>query len=283
MTPSPRPSVLRRSALAALVLASGLLSACGGGGSAPDPITVDRLAYGRLSTFTITGTNLTSGVSFSVTGCDGRAALAGGTATQQQFTCTPNAGYQVRMGVSSGGAEFYNASFDVPVPQVTLVTTLGTVVVALDPTKVKLTVDNFLAYVNSGFYNGTIFHRQIKDFVVQGGGFTGVAATTLTPQAPLRANIALETNLGLSNLRGSIAMARGTANNSANSQFYFNAIDNAGLDYSSDSSPGYAVFGKVVSGQAVLDAMNGVPTRNVGPFANVPVTNIVLQTATQTQ
>ena len=373
--PQPCPP-LRRRTLPALALVGGLLAGCGGGGGSENPITVDRLAYGELSTFTVTGTNLTSGVSFTVQGCDGRVNLAGGTSTQQQFSCRPNALLAVRVGVVANGAEFYRKVFEVPLatakvegdtplsadrlrygqtstftlagtgldtgvqlgvtgcdsllqlansnatqrrfsctpnaalkvqvalvnglavvyetslpvpaPQVTLLTTLGTVVVELDPGKVKTTVDNFLAYVASGFYNGTIFHRVIGGFVAQGGGFTGVANGTLSPQTPLRAAIPLESNKGLNNLRGSIAMARTSAVNSATSQFFFNAVDNisgsrVNLDYQSRDIPGYAVFGKVLSGQAVLDAMDGVPTRTVGSFGDMPATDILLQSATQTQ
>ena len=372
--PQPQPRhPLRRRALLALALAGGLLAGCGGGGSSENPITVDRLAYGELSTFTLTGSNLTSGVSFTLQGCDGRATVAGGTSTQQQFTCRPNAAFAVRVGVVANGAEFYRKVFEVPLatakvegatplsadrlrygqtstftlagtgldtgvqlgvtgcdsllqladsnatqrrfsctptaalkvqvalvnglavvyettlpvpaPQVTLLTTLGTVVVELDPGKVKTTVDNFLAYVASGFYNGTIFHRVLKGFVNQGGAFTGVANGTLTPQTPLRPTIPLESNKGLNNLRGTIAMARqGDPNfNSAASSFFFNAETNTFLNYSSPTAPGYAVFGKVDSGQDVLDAMNGVSTRNLGNNQGVPLTDIVLQTATQTQ
>ena len=370
--PQPCPLLRPRALLTlALALALGLLAGCGGGGSAENPITVDRLAYGELSTFTVTGTNLTSGVSFALQGCDGRVNLAGGSTTQQQFTCRPNALLAVRVGVVANGAEFYHKVFEVPVssakvegttpltadrlrygqtstftlagtgldtgvqlavagcdgvmqladssatqrrfsckptgalnvqvalnnglalvyetaltvpaPQVTMLTTLGTVVVELDPGKVKTTVDNFLAYVASGFYNGTIFHRVIGGFIAQGGGFTAVANGTLTPQTPLLATIPLESNKGLNNLRGTLAMARATAANSASSQFFFNAVDNAFLNYSSATSPGYAVFGKVLSGQAVLDALDNVPTRTVGSFGDVPATDIVLQTATQTQ
>ena len=372
--PQPCPPLRPRALLAlALALAVALSAGCGGGGSPENPITVDRLAYGELSTFTVTGTNLTSGVSFTVQGCDGRATLPGGSATQQQFTCRPNALLAVRVGVVASGAEFYSKIFAVPLssakveggtpltadrlrygqtstftlagigldtgvqlgvngcdnvvqladsnatqrrftcapnaalavqvglsngqalvyqtaltvpaPQVTMVTSMGTVVVELDPGKVKTTVDNFLAYVASGFYNGTIFHRVLKGFVNQGGAFTGVANGTLTPQTPLRPTIPLESNKGLNNLRGTIAMARqGDPNfNSAASSFFFNAETNTFLNYSSPTAPGYAVFGKVDSGQDVLDAMNGVSTRNLGNNQGVPLTDIVLQTATQTQ
>ena len=178
---------LPRRALA-LATCALLLQACGGGGSgdagtpvATNPtvtgVTADRLSYGRLSTFTIVGTNLASGVTFAATGCDGVAVVAGGAATQQVVTCTPNQALSVRLAASSSGAEFYNSTQAVPKPRVTLTTTQGAVVIELEPAIVQLTVDNFLAYTNAGFYNGTIFHRVIPGFVVQGGGFTGVAGS----------------------------------------------------------------------------------------------------------
>ena len=161
-----------------------------------------------------------------------------------------------------------------------MTTTMGAVVVELEPALVGITVDNFLAYVNSGFYNGTIFHRVIRDFMNQGGGFTAVAGGTLTPQTGLRSPIALEVNKGLSNLKYSIAMARTSVLNSATAQFFVNAVDNLFLDA---NGGGYAVFGKVVSGQTVIDAMNVVSTRTVGGNGDVPTTDIVLQKAEQTQ
>jgi cyclophilin family peptidyl-prolyl cis-trans isomerase len=277
----------RALALAACAL---LLQACGGGGSddagtPPATITgvsVDRLSYGRLSTFTITGANLASGVNFTATGCDGVVVAAGGTTTQQVVTCTPNKALSVRLAASSGGAEFYNSTNVVPKPRVTLTTTMGTVVIELEPAVVQVTADNFLAYANAGFYNGTIFHRVIPGFVVQGGGFTGVAGTALTAQTGARAAIALETNKGLSNTRGTIAMARTPAPDTATSQFFFNTVNNLELDYQSAASPGYAVFGRIVSDLAVIDAMSAVATRTVGVNADVPLTNIVVQTAAQT-
>ena len=270
-----------------------LLQACGGGGSdagssggtapAVSGVGADRTSYGLLSTFTVIGSNLTPGVTFGATGCGGLAVTAGGSSTKQVFTCTPNGAPGVRVGASAAGSEFYNATLPVPRPRVTLTTTLGPIVVELDPAKVKATVDNFLTYVNSGFYNGTIFHRVVKDFVSQGGGFTGLSGGILTPQMGVRAAIPLETNKGLSNLRGSIAMARTSVPDSATSQFFFNQVDNTFLDYSNSTSPGYAVFGTIVSGLSVMDAINGVSTQTVGGFTNVPVVDIVLQSAARTQ
>ena len=280
---------LRAAALAALAACALLLQACGGGsGDAGTPATsastvtgvaFDRLSYGRLSTFTVTGTNLATAVSFSASGCDSLAMLAGGTVTQQMFTCTPNKALSVGVGASvSGSAIFTGAALPVPKPRVTLTTSLGSVVVELEPAATPLTVDNFLAYVNAGFYNGTIFHRVISGFVVQGGGFTSSGATP----AGLRAAIALESNKGLSNLRGTIAMARldDPQFNSATSQFFFNSVDNKFLDYVSAVKPQYAVFGHVVgaSDLATIDVISAKPTDT----NDKPVTDVVLQIATQT-
>ena len=283
--PLPRPLPRHVVALAGCALL--LLQACGGGsGDAGTPaVTVSSitpaaaLGYGRLATFTVTGSNLAAAASFSATGCDGLTMLAGGSATQQQLSCTPNQALSVRVAAISGGAEVFNSTTAVAKPRVTLTTTLGTLVIELEPGAVKLTVDNFLAYVNAGFYNNTIFHRVIPGFVVQGGGFTGVSGSTLTAQAGLLAPIALEVNKGLSNTRGTIAMARTNVLDSATAQFYFNSVNNTALD---TSSGGYAVFGRIVSDLAVLDAMNAVSTRTVGSNADVPVTNIVVQTAVRT-
>lgn len=145
--------------------------------------------------------------------------------------------------------------------------------VALDQVKAPITVANFLQYVGSGFYNNTIFHRVEPGFVIQGGGYsTGriLKSGTLAP-------IALETPNGLSNLRGTIAMARTSVANSATSQFYFNTVDNVSLDYTSANSPGYAVFGKVISGSSVLDAINAVPVLYVTDMGmNTPATEVLL-------
>jgi cyclophilin family peptidyl-prolyl cis-trans isomerase len=244
-------------------------------------LSADRLSYGRISNFVMTGDKMTAnGVTLGVSGCDNPVLLAGGSATQLNFTCTPNRLLSVRVTAKFDGKETYSPTLIVPKPQVTMTTTMGAVVVELEPASVPVTVDNFLAYVNSGFYNGTIFHRVIKGFMNQGGGFTAVAAGSLTPQTGLRSPIALEVNVGLSNLKYSIAMARTSVLNSATAQFFINAVDNLFLD---TSGGGYAVFGKVVSGQTVIDAMNQVSTRTVGGYSDVPAIDITVQKAEQTQ
>lgn len=164
-------------------------------------------------------------------------------------------------------------------PQVSFVTNLGTVVFELDAAHAPITVANMLGYVTSGFYDGTLFHRVIPGFVVQGGGFT----SGLAYKTPTYDPILLESDNGLSNLRGTVAMARTSVANSATSQFYVNLIDNTGLDYKSTASPGYAVFGEVVSGMSVIDAIAGQVTTTVGANANVPQTEIVITSATETQ
>jgi peptidyl-prolyl cis-trans isomerase A (cyclophilin A) len=155
---------------------------------------------------------------------------------------------------------------------VCLLTSEGEVVVELYADKAPLTVANFLKYVADGFYSNTIFHRVPPDFVVQGGGFvTGSVA-----KPPTYTAIPLESNNGLSNQRGTIAMARTSTPNSATSQFYFNSVNNAPLDYNANVSGanGYAVFGKVISGQATLDRINTQPRWVYN--SEVPATEVLL-------
>jgi len=159
--------------------------------------------------------------------------------------------------------------------KVRLTTNQGDITLELDAEHAPATVANFLEYVASGFYANTIFHRVIKGFMIQGGGFApGMKQKeTLAPIANEAAN-------GLSNDKYTIAMARTNDPHSATAQFFINAVDNLFLD---TSGGGYAVFGKVVSGQTVIDAMNQVSTRTVGGYSDVPATDIVLQKAEQTQ
>lgn len=157
-------------------------------------------------------------------------------------------------------------------PEVKIVTTKGDVVVQLNPQRAPLTVKNFLAYVKSGFYDGTIFHRVIPGFVVQGGSMT-----TDYKQKKARAPIPNESGNGLSNLRGSIAMARDSNPHSATAGFYINLADNAKLDPRPDRW-GYAVFGKVVSGMKVVDKIASTPTGPAGPLKqDAPQVPIVIK------
>lgn len=150
-----------------------------------------------------------------------------------------------------------------PAPRVRLETNMGVIVVELYPDKAPKTVANFLEYVRSGFYNGTIFHRVVPSFVVQGGGFD-----TSFRQKPTRGPVENEAGNGLSNLRGTVAMARTAEVHSATSQFFINLKDNTFLNHR-DTTPrgyGYCVFGKVVEGMDVVDAIAAIPTGPGGPF-----------------
>ena len=159
--------------------------------------------------------------------------------------------------------------------QVRFQTTLGNFVVELYPAKAPKTVQNFVQYVQDKHFDGTIFHRVIDGFMVQGGGFTADMA-----QKPTRAPIPLEIDRSLKNERGTIAMARTGNPNSATAQFFINLVDNANLNAPQPDGYGYAVFGKVVSGMETIDAIRSVATRNQNGFQNVPSNPITITTAT---
>lgn len=202
------------------------------------------------------------------------------------FSCTINKTGQANFEIvdTANNSPIQQTTLTVLQPQVSLVTSLGTVVMELNPTAAPITVDNFLAYVNQtpSFYAGTIFHRVISNFVVQGGGFT--SGNTMTPKTGLSTPITLESNKGLLNERGTVAMARAeTPTNSATSQFYFNLVNNTSLNYVNQANPGYAVFGRVITGMDVIDLIATKPTKSVGDNDNVPVTDITILSAVQTQ
>jgi len=150
-------------------------------------------------------------------------------------------------------------------------TSAGDFVIELNAEKAPKTVENFLQYVNDKHYDGTIFHRVIDGFMVQGGGFTAAMA-----QKPTRGPIPLEASNGLRNDRGTIAMARSGNPNSATSQFFINVVDNAGLNAPQPDGFGYAVFGKVSSGMETIDKIRMLPTGNKSGMQNVPLTPITI-------
>lgn len=162
-------------------------------------------------------------------------------------------------------------------PSVKFETSLGEIVVKLNPEKAPVTVENFLTYVKEGHYNGTIFHRVIPGFMAQGGGFDEGMRQKST-HAPIK----IEADNGLKNTRGTIAMARTSDPNSATAQFFINYKDNDFLNYRAPNVQGwgYAVFGEVTSGMDVVDKMATIPTGNQGPMGDVPKTAIVIQKAT---
>ena len=160
-------------------------------------------------------------------------------------------------------------------PRVKLETTKGTIVIELDQAKAPITVGNFLEYVKSGFYDGTVFHRVIPDFMIQGGGFN-----PNMEQKATRETIVNESANGLVNKRGTLAMARTPDPNSATAQFFINLKDNGFLDKAnSQDGVGYCVFGKVVEGMSVVDAIAQVQTATVGPNENVPMKPVAITKA----
>ena len=158
-------------------------------------------------------------------------------------------------------------------PHVLLDTSLGEIEIELEAEKAPVSVKNFLAYVDSGFYNGTVFHRVIPGFMIQGGGFDADMK-----QKPTQPPIKNEADNGLHNVRGTLAMARTQAVNSANSQFFINHKDNAFLDHGARDF-GYAVFGKVVRGMEVVDQIAQVPTGSRGMQQNVPREPVLIKSA----
>jgi len=160
-------------------------------------------------------------------------------------------------------------------PLVILTTNLGTITIQLDAEKATISAANFLAYVDSGFYSNTLFHRVIPEFMIQGGGF-GLKLEDKENMDPIKN----EAGNGLNNVRGSIAMARTSVINSATSQFFINTVDNAFLNHT-ESSYGYAVFGKVIEGMEVVDKIEMTPTKRSGSFANLPAEPVTLLSASR--
>lgn len=162
--------------------------------------------------------------------------------------------------------------------KVTIETSKGTLELELDADKAPKTVENFVSYVKKGHYDGTIFHRVIPGFMIQGGGFTADMS-----QKAVDKPIECESKNGLKNAKGTIAMARTSDPHSATSQFFINVKDNANLDFPSFDGWGYAVFGKVTKGIEVCDSIVGVSTTRKGPHADVPAEPITITKVTVTQ
>ena len=165
-------------------------------------------------------------------------------------------------------------------PKVEFKTTMGNFVVELDSVKAPKTTANFLNYVNSGFYNGTIFHRVIDGFMIQGGGFTPDLV-----QKPTNAPVVSEAQNGLKNDTYTIAMARTSDPDSATAQFFINVKDNEGLNYPNAMGNGYTVFGKVISGTQTIDAIRKIPTMvapapKMGRMSDVPSKTVTIESAT---
>ena len=186
--------------------------------------------------------------------------------------------FALACGVVSAAQEQTNMATNVPAPAsvtnvtVVMTTSIGAIEIELFADKAPISVSNFLAYADTGFFDGTIFHRVIPGFMAQGGGFIANME-----QKSTRAPIKNEADNGLKNERGTLAMARTSDINSATAQFFINVKNNEFLDHGGRDF-GYAVFGRVTSGMDVVDKMVAVPTTNVGPFQNVPVKPILIKT-----
>lgn len=178
-----------------------------------------------------------------------------------------------KLAMAAGTLLFSASLLAAEAPHVLLSTSLGDIEVELDPQHAPVSTQNFLTYVDSGFYNGVSFHRVIPGFMVQTGGFTADLQ-----QKNARAPIKNEADNGLRNQRGSLAMARTRDVDSATSQFFINLTDNAFLDHGSRDF-GYAVFGKVVRGMEVVDKIASVPTGNRGMMQDVPQQPLLINSA----
>lgn len=291
-------------AFACIVLAA--LAACGGGGSSTSgpPSTVSSLdisapKYGATALVTVNGSGLdSSGFSVTSPGCKNMTRLTvaptQSTATTAYYNCVVSGAYTSSVVASSNGSQLASKSFSVAVPKVTMTlnngvsgtgAVTGSLVLTLRGDVAPITVDNFLSYVNSGFYNGLIFHRYSPGFVVQGGGY-GPSTNNLLP-SPKAASAPINYEAGGgSNLQWTVAMARTQALNSASSQFFINLADNSLLD-AAPYGP-YAVFASVdASSIPLVQSMTTAPCvldpTDLPAGDCLPAPNIVITSATQTQ
>ena len=270
----------------AMAMLATLTTGCGGGNDSEPAVTTmaaSNARFSRAATLSINGRNLRAGIVVDMEGgCENLTLVANGTDDLQQYTCDVLAVGEFKAHVHTTDGRFLGRlTFQVPLPEVSMTTSLGNFVLELDPVAAPATVRNFLGYVNAGFYRNVIFHRVIADTLVQSGGYTS-GPVVKPPTAP---PIKLESNNGLKNVRGSIGAARTSEPESARAQWYVNVGDNPGFDYVDADQPGYAVFGRVTSGMATIDAISAVETRTdpASGLDNLPVQDILVLTATQTR
>ena len=282
---------------------------CGGGGGdagGQAPVATSASAgnatYGQTLLVTVQGSRLDQGIAGTSAGCRNVALSTTApnisTATTAYFRCTVSAvgAQQFNVVRTSDNGVLTTAGFNAPQPQVTMTVSngaavSGSLVLTLDPARAPATVDNFLNYVNAGFYAGTVIHRHSPGFVLQGGGYAGplTAGGAIPNEKPTNAAIVLEDNAGLSNLRYTIAMARTGTPNSATSQFFINLADNVFLNRTgpADNQRGYAVFGSVTGNPALVDAMAAAPCAAWPAFLFtgecLPTPNLTVTAATQTR
>lgn len=306
----PSPGLSRLGLLCAPMASALLLASCGGGGSdtpAGTP-TVSSVTAGGLNgravmysqslLVTVNGSSLDGGLSVTSPGCKAGPVLSTtapyvSSSTTAYYTCTVSSlgtDLAVNVARASDGSSLATAKYTVPVPQVTMTvkngaTVNGLMVFTLAPDKTPLTVDNFLAYVNSGFYDGTVFHRVVAGFVIQGGGYLPITpGVTPVEKTPVNAPIPLEVGRGLSNTQWTIAMARQAGPDTATSQFFINVVDNSSRLDPQGANAGYAVFGTLSSGTSVVSSILGAPCAPLGGFSEcVPDPNVVITAALQSQ
>ena len=270
-------------ATAALLLTT-LLTACGGSTGFPPVITAVKpqsLSYGRTATIYLGGKDLRSSlVVESGGGCTNPSFGSSSSTDTLVLNCLVTVVGDLPLTIKSATGEvIYTTTLSVPKPQVSIITNKGSFTLELDLATAPITVKNFLAYVRGGYYSNTLFHRVIPGFVAQAGGYT----TGLVRKPGQLDAIELESNKGLSNARATVAMARTNVFNSATSEFYVNLVDNTFLDYKSAANPGYAVFGTVVQGMDVVDAIAAEPTGVFNGSTDVPLTDITITMAIQSK
>ena len=270
--------------LAASLALVSILTACGGSTGFPPVITAVKpqsLSYGRTATIYLGGKDLRSSlVVESGGGCTSPSFGSSSSTDTLVLNCLVTVVGDLPLTIKSATGEvIYTTTLSVPKPQVSIITNKGSFTLELDLATAPISVKNFLSYVRGGYYSNTLFHRVIPGFVAQAGGYT----TGLVRKPGQLDPIELESNKGLSNARATVAMARTNVFNSATSEFYVNLVDNTFLDYKSAASPGYAVFGTVVQGMDVVDAIAAVPTGVFNGNTDVPLSDITITMALQSK
>lgn len=285
------PTLLRTLSAAGLIAL--LLAACGGGSTTSIAnINATNARFGQNMVITFNGQGLDQDLEARVEGpCTAPTRLAGASANALQFSCFVGGVGRIKPYLvdTNGGVVLGSVEVDIPLPRVSLTVTDGTrsgsIELELDPVSAPNSTSQFMAYANAGFYTGTLFHRVQRTVAILGGGFARDADGNMVAKAPNRAAVGLE-RTGLKNLRGTIALYRDAALNSGNAQFFINTVDNPRFDAGSAETPdGYAVFGKVIQGLDVVDAIAAVPVRPdlaLG-LADVPVTMVRISAVNQTR
>lgn len=268
------PAFVARSLMTAGLAA--LLTACGGGANDFKPaitaVKPQSLRYSQTATVQIGGQHLRNSIVADTGGaCTNPSYGSGSTTELLVLNCTvERVGDMLLTLRSASGEVLHQTILSVPKPQVVVVTDAGNLTMELEAAAAPASVRNFLGYVGRNYYSGTLFHRVIAGFVVQGGGYT----TGMVQKPGQVAPIALESQNGLTNARGTLAMARTSVPDSATSEFFINLVDNTSLNYQSAASPGYAVFGRVISGMEVVDGIATRATGTVNGFNDVPLVDV---------